>query len=82
MNIKYLVVVNNAEHSGFTSKQDYDKIWCTENPNGWTYQDITGPYGHVFEERDTKAEAIAILDKWLECNAEENDTYCYTHNSI
>ena len=80
MNIKYLVIVNNAEHSGFTPKVDFDTSWSNENPYRWTYQDITGPYGTVMNECDTISEAQELLNKYLECDAKEKDRYCYTHN--
>ena len=76
----YIVVGNTAEHSGYIDKRDDDDCWCNENPQGWTNQDVTGPHGHILAECDTKKEAKAELDSFLECDSVEKGTYCYTHN--
>ena len=80
MNIKYFVIVNRGEHSGFVDDVDMDKIWRADNQNGWTYQQLTGPHGQVWGTYDTKAEARLELKKYLKCDAAERGDYCYTHN--
>lgn len=79
---KYFVIVNRAEHSGYVAKVDMDKIWNNQNPDGWTYQDLTGPYGQVWEECDTSSEADKVLGDYLKCDAAERGEYCYTHNPL
>ena len=79
--IKFMVIGNIAAHSGHIAKVDYDDIWqANYNENGWTYQQIEGPYGTCLGEYDTEAEADAHLAEWLECDAAKEGRYCYTHN--
>jgi hypothetical protein len=77
----YIVIVNSAEHSGFVCEVDYDNIWSSYNPDGWTYQEICGPHGAVWAKEDSKEEAQKTLDSFLECDAVERGEYCYTHNN-
>lgn len=76
MNIKYHVIVNRAAHSGYVHESDMSKIW--RGLSGWTYQDITGPHGIIYDVKDTKEEADEVLRNYLKC---DTDRYCYTHNS-
>lgn len=81
MKSTFIAVGNTAEHSGFIAEQDAADIWRTnENENGWTYQDVCGPYGHVLIESNTKKEAQKVLNTFLECDAVKEGRYCYTHN--
>ncbi len=79
--IKFIVIGDIAAHDGYIVDVNYDEIWqANVNETGWTYQQIEGIHGTRLGEYDTKAEANAHLEKWLRCNAEEEDRYCYTHN--
>lgn len=79
---KYFVVVNYAAHSGYTVMVDMDDIWGNDNPDGWTYQDLTAPYGSILLEADTQDEADRALDEYLVCDAAKNGRYCFTHNQL
>ncbi|MCP4394889.1 MAG: hypothetical protein GY804_11585 [Alphaproteobacteria bacterium] len=80
MDIKFLVIINNGEHSGSVAKVDMDEIWSNDNPHGWTYQYICGPHGSVLGEHESRKVAQTELDKYLECDAAEKGRYCYSHN--
>jgi len=76
----FFAVGDAAAHSGYLEERNTDDGWCNENPQGWTYQDVCGAHGHILAECDTREEAQAELDSFLECDSIENGTYCYTHN--
>lgn len=78
--IKYAVVCNIGEHSGYVTKVELDDIWTGENPEGWTEQQLSGPHGHVAGYYASKDEACAILDEFLVCDAVQTGRYCYSHN--
>ena len=80
MSVIYFVVGNIAAHSGYIAMEDENDIWCNKNPEGWTYQDVTGPHGTILGLYETREEAQKELDKYMECDSVENGTYCYTHN--
>jgi len=77
----YFVVGNYAEHSGRIVCRTQDEP-CWPAPGGWTWQDITGPYGSVLSEHTSEAEAVVALDTWLECDSSLRGEYCYTHNPL
>jgi hypothetical protein len=73
----WFVVGNVGEHSGFVTSRYVDDSWTNENPNGWTFQGVTGSHGTIISEWTTEAAARAHLDKWLECD----DERCYSHGA-
>ena len=73
MTVKFFVITNVAAHEGHVGYQDL-------NEEGWREVDHCGPHGNILAEFDTEEEAVACLDKWLECDAPAKGTYCYSHN--
>ena len=80
MKNSYIAVGNTAEHSGYIEERDADDVWRNGNEHGWTNQDVTGAYGFILAECETRKEAQKELDSFLECDSVEKGTYCYTHN--
>jgi len=79
MNI-FLVIAKRAEHSAHVVVENLDDIWTPNNPAGWTYQELTGAYGDVLGEFESEEDANALYDLYMQCDAIENNRYCYTHN--
>ncbi len=67
----YAVFTNYAEHNGFVS---------VENNTSGNWRG--SKYGHysVHSEHDNKESAEQALSKYLQCDAEDNGSYCFTHN--
>lgn len=78
--MKYYVVINVPEHSGYLVEMDPDEIWSGMNPGGWTYQDICGSHGNVMFQTFDEEEAKETLEKYLDCDKAKRGEYCYTHN--
>lgn len=69
----WLVIGNVAEHSAYVIDVDTDDV-------GFRCQTYTAPHGTVLHETHSREEAERELRDWLQCDAEESDSYCYTHN--
>lgn len=76
----HFAVGDVAAHEGYVTKRHADDAWTPEQPNGWTYQEVTGAHGRVLYEGPSEEKARAELDAWLVCDAPETGRCCYAHN--
>jgi len=81
--VKFALVWNNATGYGYVCPVEMSDIWSNSNPNGWTYQDLTGSFGHVqglYETEEDAKKDLKIL-KGTKKMKKIKDTYYSVHPS-
>ncbi len=68
--MKWYLATNEPAGEAHIVEADPDNAWGSENPDGWTYQQLAGPGHTVVAEFDTRSEAVEAHGAFLRGGAE------------